>query len=211
LQSTLNNFKKLSQAKEGPWLPRNSDRNVASLEPDLKLNVASIDPSISSSPRIPLDLEKSVQNATEDAVDTVVHDALEATYRSPWLVKILKSQLSPTVSNISEHPLFQLPLDGSLPDEIVSRVDASISTKPMAVINAFLHVDTGATCFVTNNQHELHCPVPTQATCGTAQSGPRTTINALDTLILDLVTSDGLTIPIEAHQTPGMKNFTVVP
>ena len=150
-------------------------------------------------------MDKPVQNATEDAVDTVVNDALEA-YRSPWLVNILKTQTSPTVSNIETSP-FQLPLDGSLPDEIISQVDACSSSTPMAVIHAFLHVDTGATCFVTNHKHELHCPVPTQVTCGTAQSGPHTTINALGTLILDLVTSDGLTIPIEAHQTPEIQEF----
>jgi hypothetical protein len=59
----------------------------------------------------------------------------------------------------------------------------------------------------TNASHELHCPVPTSATCSTAQSGPSTTINALGTFVLDLVTTDLQTIPIEAHQTSEIQSF----
>jgi hypothetical protein len=101
--------------------------------------------------------------------------------------------------------LFHLPPDDALPAKLVASIDHSFPQDLTPIIHAFLHVATGATCFVTNQHNELHCPVPTSSTCGTAQSGPRTVINTLGTLVLDLVTSDGMTIPIEAHQTPEIR------
>jgi hypothetical protein len=195
LHATLNSFKKLCQAKEGPWLPKtstgapSSSRTVASLQP-------------SSVGRSPINFDKPTQTATEDAVDTVVHDALEA-YRSPWLVNILKEKL-PSVNAIDT--TFCLPLDGTLPAELVARVDAFPTDTP-SLIYAYLHVDTGATCFVTNHSAELHCPIPTRATCGTATTGPRATINALGTLLLDFITTTGEVIAIEASQTPEIRSF----
>ena len=159
-QSTLSNFKKLSQAKEGPWDPRapHSDPGSTYGNRDRNNNVGSLNPS-QGSDRTPLNLKKDTQSATEDAVDTVVNDALEM-YRSPWLVNILKGKSSPSVSAIKfDSPLFLLPPDGLLPAEIVAHVDACSPSTSAASISAFLHVDTGATCFVTNQRNELHCTV----------------------------------------------------
>jgi hypothetical protein len=152
-----------------------------------------------------MDLTKPVQNATEDAVDTVYNDAIEA-FRSPWLVNILKTKHEPVIGAI-DASLFHLPDDDALPAELVGSVDTSFSQDCTPIIHAFLHVNTGATCFVTNQQNELHRPVPTSSTCSTAQSGPRTIINTLGTFVLDLVTSNGSTIPIKAHQTPEIRRF----
>ncbi len=122
LQTPLNRIKELSPANGGTRLPRTNERSVNALNP-------------SSDPlRTPLDLDKPVQNATEDAVDTVYRDALEA-FRSPWLHNILKTKHQPVVSAIAA-PAFRLPLDGLLPAEIVARVDASPPQDSHAIVHA---------------------------------------------------------------------------
>jgi hypothetical protein len=58
--------------------------------------------------------------------------------------------------------MIALPHDGPpLPDEFV----ASLMDHSDDVIKTvYFHVGTGATCVVTDQIWELHCPVPTQAT-----------------------------------------------
>jgi hypothetical protein len=55
---------------------------------------------------------------------------------------------------------------------------------------------------------ELHCPIPTLATCGTAAKGPHTIINAaIGWLVLDFITDTGTTLPIEFPQATEMQQF----
>jgi hypothetical protein len=141
-------FKKLSQAKEGPWLlPHEHDRNSR--------NIAFLNPS-QDSQHSPIDLNKPVHNATEDAIDTIVNDALEA-YYSPWLVNLIKTKQSPTISALtlesshSSPSLFQLPLDGYLPAAIVEvliffllRILSMLALSPLFLILllfAFPHIN----------------------------------------------------------------------
>jgi hypothetical protein len=72
---------------------------------------------------------------------------------------------------------------------------------------AYFHVDTGATCIITDQAAELHCPIPTQATCGTAAKGPCTTINAMFCLVWDFITDTGAMIPLEFPQATKIQQF----
>jgi hypothetical protein len=60
---------------------------------------------------------------------------------------------------------------------------------------------------VADQVAELHCPIPTQATCGTAAKGPRTTINAMGWLVLDMVTDKGVTLPFEFPKATEIQQF----
>jgi hypothetical protein len=72
---------------------------------------------------------------------------------------------------------------------------------------AFFHINTGATCVVTAHADELHCPIPTNATCGTVAKGPRATINAFGLLVLDFITDKGTTLLIEFPQATKIQQF----
>jgi hypothetical protein len=102
--------------------------------------------------------------------------------------------------------MIALPHDGPpLPDEFVlSLMDQSDDV----IKTAYFHADTGATCVGTHQMSELHCPVPTQATCGTAAKGPRTIINAmLGWLVLDFITNQGLALPMEFPNATEIRQF----
>jgi hypothetical protein len=149
----------------------------------------------------------SLQNVTEDAVGTVRTDGIEP-YRSPYIKKILTDRQA-RISAIDfigpDGTLIELPHDGpSLPDELV----ASLTEHSDDITKtAYFHVDTGATCVVTDQISELHCPFPTHATCGTAAKGPRTTINAMGWLVLDFVTDKGIAIPVEFPNATEIRQF----
>jgi hypothetical protein len=176
------------QAGEGPWQG----------QPIRPIISAVITPA-----RVTFDGERAnpshslLQNATEDAIETVRTDGIEP-YRSPYIRKILtdrKASISAIDFLSPDGTLIALPSDGPpLPEEFVaSLMDQSDDVTK----TAYFHVDTGATCVVTDQTSELHCPVPTQATCGTAAKGPRTIINAMGWLVLDFITDKGLALPME--------------
>jgi hypothetical protein len=159
----------------------------------------------------------SLQNATEDVIETVRTDGVEA-YRSPFICHHLKHKESrPFIGAIDFDPdlcasflgpegtMIDIPQDGPpLPEDFVG----SIVTDPTTSYKtAYFHVDTGATCIVTDQQAELHCPVRTQATCGTAAKGPRTLINAMGCLVLDFVSDNGHVIPLEFPQAMEIQKF----
>jgi hypothetical protein len=192
VQSTANNFRKLLKAQEGPWQQSTS-----------AITKVSFDASCAN-PH-----SSSLQNATEDAIETVRTDGIEP-YRSPYIKKILQDRQSRIVTAIDfidlEGTAVALPADGPpLPDELIAGIlDHSTDD---AIKTAYFHVDTGATCVVTDQVAELHCPIPTQATCGTAAKGPRTTINAMGWLVLDLVTDKGVNLPFEFPKATEIQQF----
>jgi hypothetical protein len=197
VQATANNFRKLLQAHEGPWKQSNS-----AITTTTKVSYAASRAHPHTS---------SLQNATEDAVETVRTDGIEP-YRSPYIMKILQDRkASSGVCAIDfidlEGTPVALPTDGPpLPDALVAGIHDHHSQDD-AIKTAYFHVDTGATCVVTDQVAELHCPIPTQATCGTAAKGPRTTINAMGWLVLDLVTDQGVTIPFEFPKATEIQQF----
>jgi hypothetical protein len=108
-----------------------------------------------------------------------------------------------------EYDLFNplsLPSDGPpLPTALIASLDDIPSDG--ASKTAFFHVDTGATCVVTAHADEVHCPIPTNATCGAAAKGPRATINAIGWLVLDFITDKGTTLHIEFPQATEIQQF----
>jgi hypothetical protein len=190
--STCNNFRKLLQAKEGPW-----EGTVSAITPSrVNFDANCADPH-----------KSTLQNATEDAIETVRTDGIEP-YRSPYIRKILadrQARISAIDFISPDGVAMELPHDGpELPDAFI----AAIHDRPDAAIKtAYFHVDTGATCVVTDHASELHCPIPTQATCGTAAKGPRTTINAMGWLVLDFVTDKGIKIPLEFPNATEITQF----
>jgi hypothetical protein len=72
---------------------------------------------------------------------------------------------------------------------------------------AYFHVETGATCVVTDHNPALHCPIHMQVTCGTAAKGSQTTINAMGWLVLDFVTDQGIEVPLEFPNATEMQQF----
>jgi hypothetical protein len=195
--STCANFKKLMLAQEGPW----------------KSKVASV--TFAADKANPN--HSTLQNATEDAIETVRTDGLEA-YRSPFIRHHLKNKETRSfVGAIDFDPdlcgsflgpegtMIDLPQDGPPLPEAFLR---SIVTDPTTSYKtAYFHVDTGATCIVIDQTAELHCPVPTRATCGTAAKGPRTTINAMGCLVLDFVSDNGHMIPLEFPHATEIQQF----
>jgi hypothetical protein len=159
----------------------------------------------------------SLQNVTEDAVETVQTDGIEP-YCSPYILhQLMKLKLNQTRTPLLVGALdadsfvglngtnLTLPVDAPpLPTDFVSSIDddARLSYK-----TAYFHVHTGATCLVTDQAAELHCPVPTTATCGTAAKGTRTCINAMGCLVLDFVTDQGHLIPLEFPQATEILQF----
>jgi hypothetical protein len=187
---TCTNFKKMMMAQEGPWKSKVASVTFAADKADAKAT--------------------SLENATEHATETVRTDGVEA-YCSPFISHHLKNKEScPFIGAIDFDPdlcasflgpegtMIDIPQDGPpLPEDFVG----SIVTDPTTSYKtAYFHVDTGATCIVTDQQAELHCPVPTQATCGTAAKGPRTLINAMGCLVLNFVSNNGHVIPLEFLQ-----------
>jgi hypothetical protein len=174
VQSTCNNFMKLMQANEGPWKSSNNNASHVSAVTFQETRAA---------PHHNL-----LQNDTEDAVETVRTAGVEA-YQSPYICKILTERKACThISSLDlDSHIFDsfmgpkgtniaLPIDGPpLPDAFVASLhdntDGSIKTP-------YFHVDTGATCVVTDQTAELHCPIPTKATCGTAAKGPITMMSS---------------------------------
>jgi hypothetical protein len=62
-----------------------------------------------------------------------------------------------------------LPNDGPpLPEAFIASLNDDATH---AIKTAYFHVNRGATCVVTDQASELHCPIPTKATCGTAAKG----------------------------------------
>jgi hypothetical protein len=187
------------QAGEGPWKGQQPTAIVSAV--------------ITPARKVSFDNDRanphhtSLQNATEDAIETVRTDGIEP-YRSPYIRKILTDrQANISAIDFLSHDgtMIALPNDGPpLPDEFI----ASLTAQNDDVIKtAYFHVDTGATCVVTDHMSELHCPVPTQATCGTAAKGPRTIINAMGWLVLDFITDQGLTIPMEFPNATEIRQF----
>jgi hypothetical protein len=122
----------------------------------------------------------SLQNATEDVIETVRTDGVES-YRSPYIRTRLKNKESRLIGAIDldldlcasflgpEGTITDLPQDGPpLPEAFVGSLNDDTAT---SFKTAYFHVDTGATCIVTDQTAELHCPVPNRAMCGTAAKG----------------------------------------
>jgi hypothetical protein len=82
-----------------------------------------------------------------------------------------------------------LPLDGTCPS-------IRINSNP-----TWIHINTGATCAVTNQRGGLHSPAPSLAICGTAQHSAKVPILAVGTLVFDLVGRHKCLLPIEAPGT----------
>jgi hypothetical protein len=194
----------MMQAREGPW------KDTVS--------------AVTFTPQRPAPNSHSLQNATEDAVETVWTDGVEA-YRSPYIHHQLKTcsvlkktrESRPLIGSLELDPdafasfigtegtQIDLPQDGPpLPENLVASIKADSTHAYKA---AYFHVDTGATCLVTDHACELHCPVPTHATCGTAAKGPRTTINVMGCLVLDFISDKGHHIPLEFPQATEIQQF----
>jgi hypothetical protein len=96
-------------------------------------------------------------------------------------------------------------LDGPpLPEVLVASMHDNTTG---SVKTAYFHFDTGATCVVTDQAAELHCPSPTKATCGTPAKGPRMTINAMGCLVLDFITDKGQPILFEFPHATEIQQF----
>jgi hypothetical protein len=105
-----------------------------------------------------------------------------------------------------EGTIIALPPDGPpLLDHHITHIDAFPIEQ--ATKTAYLHVNTGAICVVTDQATNLHCPSPTQATCGTAAKGPRTTINGMGCLVMDFLMDKGMAIPLEFPQATEIQQF----
>jgi hypothetical protein len=136
-----------------------------------------------------------MQNALEDDVETVRADALQP-YCSPHICHLLTTH-GAHVSAIDfltfigpNGTIIALPMDGPpLSDHNIAHIDDSAIDD--ATKTAYFHVNTGATCVVTDHAAKLHCPISTQATCGTVAKGPQTMINAMGWLVMDFHTDNG--------------------
>jgi hypothetical protein len=190
------------QANEGPWTSRSLSVSAV-IQPDRQVT---FDPDRASS------THSSLQNATEDAIETVRKDGIEP-YRSPYICKIITDS-NPQVRVIDldtdflspDGTFMALPSDGPpLPDAFV--LGSMDDNRDGTVTTAYFHVDTGATCVLTDQTAELHCPVPTQATCGTAAKGPCTIINAMGWLMIDFITTTGIRIPLELPNATEIQQF----
>jgi hypothetical protein len=166
-QSICNNFKKLMQANEGPWKDQPSQTAlcyqvsaVVTSPRQVSFNTSQANPHTSS-----------LQNATEDAVEIVRTDGIEP-YRSPYIRKILadwQARISPIDFISHNGTSMALPHDGPpLPDDFIASITDHTD---VAIKTAYFHVNTGATCVVTDQVSKLHCPVPTKAACGTVAKG----------------------------------------
>jgi hypothetical protein len=76
-------------------------------------------------------------------------------------------------------------------------VDGTSPTIKAATNVSWIHIDTGATCAVTNLQGELHCPTPSTAQCGTAQHAAKVPITAVGMFIFDLMRRHCQLLPVE--------------
>jgi hypothetical protein len=206
IQASCNSFKQLHKANEGPWIP------YVKPPPSVSAAIVPVTPTRVTFQASQADPSQStVQTALEDAVETVRADALQP-YRSPHIRHLLTSR-GAHVSAIDlpsflgpDGTLISLPTDGPpLPDHFIAHIDDS--PIDAATKTAYFHVDTGATCVVTDHAAELHCPISTQATCGTAAKGPRTTINAMGWLVMDFHTDQGTAIPLEFPQATEIQQF----
>jgi hypothetical protein len=74
-------------------------------------------------------------------------------------------------------------------------------------IGIWIHIDTGATCAVTNQRGELHCPAPSLEICGTAQHSAKVPILAVGTLVFDLIGRYKSLLPTEALGTCDITAF----
>jgi hypothetical protein len=72
---------------------------------------------------------------------------------------------------------------------------------------ALFHVDSGATCIITNQAHELHYLMLPTATCGTASAGARSVIDATGTLALDFITNDKTLIAVKRVHAVQITSF----
>jgi hypothetical protein len=155
--------------------------------------------------------QSTVQNALKDAIETVRTDALQP-YCSPHIRHLLTT-CGAQVSTIDfssflgpDGTVIALLKDGPpLPAHFIAHIDDSLLND--AQKTAYFHVDTGATCVVTDQSAELHFPITTQAMCGTAAKGPRTTINAMGWLVMDFITDTSLAIPMEFPQATEIQQF----
>jgi hypothetical protein len=107
----------------------------------------------------------------------------------------------PYISSIHLH----LPQDAPLPTLLVAGL-ALHRIEDSSYLVLF-HVDSGATCIFTTQSHELHCPMPSTATCGTALAGARSNIDATGTLALDFITNDKTLIPVELVHAVQITSF----
>jgi hypothetical protein len=117
--------------------------------------------------------------------------------------------LIPLLALKAEGTNISLPNDDGppLPEAFVASLNDDAND---AIKTAYFHVDKGVTCVVMDQAAKLHCPIPTQATCGTVAKGPCMTINAMGSLVLDFITDTGLMIPLEFPQaTPTIASFSV--
>jgi hypothetical protein len=119
----------------------------------------------------------SVQNDMEDAVETVRTNPLQP-YRSPHIHHMLTTiaaniQALDISSSIGpEGTIIELPPNGPpLLEQCIAHIDDFPINQ--ATKTVYFHVDTSATCVVTDQAAELHFPIPTQATCSTVAKGPR--------------------------------------
>jgi hypothetical protein len=79
-------------------------------------------------------------------------------------------------------------LDIFYQDHFVSRVALTMPSRVdlKHADYAWFHIDTGATCMVSHQSGESHCPTPTLVKCGTAADGPSHVVESLGYLIGDL-------------------------
>jgi hypothetical protein len=154
----------------------------------------------------------SVQNATEDAVDETVQTETLQPYCLPHIQHILTTHaVQVSAIDISSFlgpygTIISLPTDGPpLPDHFIASINDFAVYE--ATKTVYFHVDTGATCVITDQAAELHCPIPTQATCGTAAKGPCTTISAMGWLVMVFITDKGTAIPLELPQATEIQQF----
>jgi hypothetical protein len=91
-------------------------------------------------------------------------------------------------------------------DESEQDISRAYSSPCWTMTRKSIHIDTGATCAVTNLQGELHCPTPSTAQCGTAQHAAKVPITAVGTFIFDLIGRHRQLLPVEvpgACEIPG--------
>jgi hypothetical protein len=201
-----NDFAKLHVTKDGPCNPA----TMISTRPGWTRSA--LRSSQGSNQRVAnIDMNENVSDYSglttpnAEAIDTVRQDHMEAyrDIRSPILCwNLLHSQTNEAQISSIDLPL---PKDAPLPALLVAglaphRVDDSSYF-------ALFHVDSGATCIVTNQTHELHCPMPFTATCGTASAGARSEIDANGTLALAFITTRKTMIPVELVQAVQITRF----
>jgi hypothetical protein len=205
LQPTKNVFAKLHIAKDGPWNPATmistrpgSNRSAHRSLQGSNQRVATIDVNVNVSDH------SGLTTLDAEAVDTVCQDYMEAycDIQSPILRwNLLHSKTDePQISSIG-----LLPQDAPLPALLVAGLAPHRNDDSSYF--ALFHVDSGATCIVTNQAHELHCPMPSTATCSIALAGARSDIDATGTLALDFITTDKTLIPVELVHAVQITSF----